>query len=204
MGKHKIKLSPTRRAVFLDRDGVLDALVFNAERNEYEPPHSPEELTIFPGVISSLKRLQAEGYILFLISNQPDYALGKAKLSALKLVHSEFSKLMEREGVHFKRYYYCYHHPNGIVLRYSFECVCRKPKPFFLIKASRDYNIDLSASWMIGDTDKDVKSGRAAGVRTILVDYELSSKQRTSSNPDYEVKDLNRAIDIIIDTDHTG
>ncbi len=204
MGKHKIKLVPRIRAVFLDRDGVLDALVLNAERNDYEPPHKPEELTILPGVISSLKRLQAAGYSLFLVSNQPDYALGKTKMGALKLVHTEFARIMRRGGVQFKKYYYCYHHPNGVVPRYSFECDCRKPKPFFLIKASIDYNIDISASWMIGDTDKDIGSGRAAGVRTILLDYELSSKQRTSSNPDYEVKDLNKAIDIIIDTNHTG
>lgn len=197
MGKHKIRLVPKRRAVFLDRDGVLDALVLNAERNDYEPPHKPEELTILPGVISSLKRLQAEGYSLFLVSNQPDYALGKTKMGALKLVHTEFARIMRRGGVQFKKYYYCYHHPNGVVPRYSFECDCRKPKPFFLIKSSTDYNIDLSASWMIGDTDKDIGSGKAAGVRTILLDYELSSKQRISSTPDYEAKDLNEAVDII-------
>ena len=198
MGKHKIKPVPRRRAVFLDRDGVLNALVFNAERNEYEPPHKSDELIILPGVISSLKRLQTEGYMLFLVSNQPDYALGKAKMSALKLVHSKFASIMRLEGVRFKKYYYCYHHPNGIVPRYSFDCECRKPKPFFLIKAGAEYNMNLSASWMIGDTDKDIRSGKAAGVRTILLDYELSSKQRTTTNPDYEAKDLNKAVDTII------
>lgn len=202
MGEHKIVEKPRKRAVFLDRDGVLNALVMNIATSKYEPPHTPEDLTVLVGVVSDLKRLQAEGYDLFLVSNQPDYALGKTTLVGLKLVHNKFNRIMIDNGVNFKKYYYCYHHPNGIVPEYSFVCNCRKPKPFFLIKAAIDYKIGIASSWMIGDTDKDVGAGKCAGVGTILIDYELSKEQRIDSLPDHEVKNLSKAVDIIIAQGH--
>jgi D-glycero-D-manno-heptose 1,7-bisphosphate phosphatase len=204
MGEHEVSAKQARKAVFLDRDGVLDALVLNKATNEYEAPHSVGELKLLPMVIPGLKRLQAAGYELFLVSNQPDYAKGKSTLAELKLVHSRFDRLMKDHGVHFRQYYYCFHHPQGVVPRYSYECECRKPKPFFLIKAGEAYGLNLAASWMVGDTDKDVGCGKDAGVNTILVGYKLSVKQRVDSVPDYRAKNLNEAVDIIIKHSKTG
>jgi len=144
-------------AVFLDRDGVLNELVLNPATAEYEPPHCIEDMKLFPYVIECLGKLHEAGYDLFLISNQPDYAKGKTTLDALEKVHNKFDQLLTSQGINFKKYYYCYHHPQGIIPEYSCECMCRKPKPFFLFKAEEDHNVDLGNSWMIGDRDTDIE-----------------------------------------------
>lgn len=188
-------------AVFFDRDGVLNELVFNPATEEHEPPHRLEDVKLFPYVIECLQKLQDRGYDLFLVSNQPDYAKGKTTLEALKKVHKRFDQLLTSQGVYFQEYYYCYHHPRGTVPEYSFECVCRKPKPFFLFKAEEDYNIELGRSWMIGDRDTDIECGKAGGTKTILIEDPKSVKKRGKSNPDYKTKNLNGAVNIILNID---
>ena len=108
---------------------------------------------------------------------------------------------MKSQGIHFREYYYCYHHPDGIIPEYSSECVCRKPKPFFLFKAEEDYNIELGNSWMVGDVDTDIECGKAAGTKTILIEEPLSVKKRRKSQPDYRVKNLKEAVNIILQID---
>lgn len=187
-----------KKAVFLDRDGVLTELVFNPSTSEHEPPHTPEDLRFFPGVIESLHHLQNAGYDLFLVSNQPDYAKGKTTLSTIQAVHTRFEHILSLAGIHFREYYYCYHHPNGIVPEYSFPCECRKPKPFFLFKAVRDYEIDIQNSWMVGDRDSDIECGKSAKTRTILVISPQSSELRGSSNPDFSTATFKDAVKIIL------
>ena len=187
-----------KKAVFLDRDGVLNELVPNPATGEYEPPHSPDDLIIFPDVIESLRILQNAGFELFLISNQPDYAKGKTTLENLKAVHAKLDRIVRSEGIRFREYYYCYHHPQGKVPEYSFECECRKPKPFFILMAAKRYSIDLSKSWMIGDRDSDIECGKAAGTKTIMIENPQSLKYRTSSQPDFTVANLIDALHIIL------
>jgi D-glycero-D-manno-heptose 1,7-bisphosphate phosphatase len=187
-----------KKAIFLDRDGVLNELVLNPATGGYEPPHSPDDLIIFPEVIESLRILQDAGFELFLISNQPDYAKGKTTLENIHAVHSRFDHILTSKGIHFQEYYYCYHHPNGIVPEYSFTCKCRKPKPYFLLKAARDYVIDLKNSWMIGDRDSDIECGKAAGTKTIMIKNPQSSKYRRSSQPDFTAANLKDAPQIIL------
>ena len=187
-----------KKAVFLDRDGVLNELVFNPVTGEYEPPHSPEDLVLFPGVLESLQHLHNSGFELFLVSNQPDYAKGKTTLENLKAVHEKLVSILREAGLTFTEYYYCYHHPRGIVPAFTFDCECRKPKPHFLYKAERDYGIDLKNSWMIGDRDSDIECGKSAGVHTILVENIHSSLYRGSSQPDFSVANLKIAAQIII------
>jgi D-glycero-D-manno-heptose 1,7-bisphosphate phosphatase len=187
-----------KRAVFLDRDGVLNELVLNHQTQEYEPPHIPSDLMLFPYIIESLRTLQKEQFDLFLISNQPDYAKGKATLENLQKVHVKLDRILRSEGILFRDYYYCYHHPQGMIPKYSFECECRKPKPFFLLKAAQDYSLDLSQSWIVGDRDSDIECGRAAGTRTILIKNPRSSKYRHSSQPDFTATNLKDALNIIL------
>jgi len=187
-----------KRAIFLDRDGVLNQLVLNPATGEYEPPHSPEKLVICPDVIDSLRILKDTGFVLFLISNQPDYAKGKMSLEQIRAVHGRFNYILVSNGIQFQEYYYCYHHPDGIVPEYSFACSCRKPKPFFLLKAARDYGIDLENSWMIGDRDSDIECGRAAGTRTMLIEEPYSSGLHRSSSPDHRAANLKDAVTIIL------
>jgi D-glycero-D-manno-heptose 1,7-bisphosphate phosphatase len=187
-------------AVFLDRDGVINELVLNTGTGEYEPPHFAEDLVLFPDVIRSLSVLKDAGFDLFLVSNQPDYAKGKTTLEQIRAVHDRFDQILKSEGILFRDYYYCYHHPNGIVPEYSFACECRKPEPYFLLKAARDYGIDLTVSWMVGDRDTDIACGKSAGTRTILIKEPHSAGYSGSENPDYRAENLMDAVRIIIRT----
>ena len=187
-----------KNAIFLDRDGVLNELVLNPTTLEYEPPHSPDDLILFPDGIASLRILQDAKFELFLVSNQPDYAKGKTTLENIHDVHSRFDHFLTSRGIYFREYYYCYHHPNGIVPEYSFVCECRKPKPYFLLKAARDYGVDLENSWMIGDRDSDIECGKAAGTRTILVEGLQSSGSQGSCTPDFTIKSIKEMIKIIL------
>ena len=187
-----------KKAIFLDRDGVLNELVLNPVTGEYEPPHSPDDLIIFPDVIECLRILQTAGFELFLVSNQPDYAKGKTTLENIHAVHTRFDYILTSEGIHFQKYYYCFHHPNGIVPEYSVSCECRKPNPRFLLEAARDYSIDLENSWMIGDRDSDIECGKAAGLRTIMIEEPHSSGLRGSSCLDNIAANLKDALTIIV------
>ena len=185
-------------AVFLDRDGVLTELVLNRATGEHEPPHTPDDLVLFPDVIESLQILKDMGFVLFLISNQPDYAKGKTTLENIHAVHTRFNHILTSNRIHFTEYYYCFHHPDGIVPEYSFACECRKPKPYFLLKAARDYGIDLENSWMIGDRDSDIECGKAAGTRTIMIEEPHSAVLRRSSRLDNIAANLKDALTIIL------
>jgi len=189
-----------KKAIFLDRDGVLNELVLNPATGEYEPPHTPDDLILFPDTIESLRILRDAGYELFLVSNQPDYAKGKTTFENIRAVHTRFNHIVGSGGIHFRDSYYCYHHPYGTVPGFSCVCECRKPKPYFLVKASREYGIDLRRSWMIGDRDSDIGCGKAAGTRTILIEEPHSSGWRGSSQPDFSAANLNEAVTIIIHT----
>ncbi|HPD76358.1 MAG TPA: HAD family hydrolase [Methanoregulaceae archaeon] len=190
-------------AVFLDRDGVIVELVMNPATGGYEPPCSPNDLVLVPEAIPSLSSLRNAGFDLFLVSNQPDYAKGKATLDQIHAVHAAFDRLLQNGGIRFRHYYYCYHHPQGIVPEYSGPCDCRKPRPGFLLAAARDYGIDLPRSWMIGDRDADVECGKAAGTRTILIRNPRSSRYRGSSEPDFQSANLKEAVREILNTTGT-
>jgi len=187
-----------KRAVFLDRDGVLNELVLNPHTGDYEPPRSPGDLVLVPGAPGSLRRLLETGFELFLVSNQPDYAKGKTSLENLRAVHAELDRVLRRENICFREYYYCHHHPDGIVPAYSYPCECRKPGPFFLKKAAREYDLDLGGSWMVGDRDSDIACGKAAGTRTILIEEPHSAKSRGTNNPDFKTANLKDAVTIIL------
>jgi len=185
-------------AIFFDRDGVLNELILNADTHEYESPHRPEDLALFSYTIPCLQELQHTKYDLFLVSNQPDYAKGNVTLETLYSIHNRLQKILTSRGIYFRAYYYCYHHPDGIVKEYSFDCECRKPKPFFLFQAKNGYSIELGVSWMVGDRDVDIMCGQAAGTKTILVEEPKSIKSRGNSCPDYKVRDLRDATRIIL------
>jgi D-glycero-D-manno-heptose 1,7-bisphosphate phosphatase len=185
-------------AVFLDRDGVLNELVFNPATGEYESPHAPEDLVVIDGVVPALQRLVDAGFALFLVSNQPSYAKGKTALENIREIHRRLDEFLTGNGIVFREYFYCFHHPEGIVPAYSGLCPCRKPAPYFLLQAARTHGVDLVGSWMVGDQATDVECGRSAGCRTVLVMNGHSVAKRGSSRPDVEVSNLSEAADRII------
>lgn len=197
MGKHEVAM---KKAIFLDRDGVLNELVFNPETLEYEPPHNPDDLILFPGITECLHSFLNAGYLLFIVSNQPDFAKGKVRFENIIAVHEKLNKILDDDNITITQYYYCYHHPRGIIPEYSIECDCRKPKPYFLLRAKENYSVDLSQSWTIGDRDTDIVCGQTAGTKTIMIEYPHSFANRGVSKPDFTAGNLQEAGKIILHT----
>ena len=199
MGIHQV--DPIR-AVFLDRDGVLNRNVFNPDTGEFESPGKASDLELFPRVLQSLLLLQEAGYVLFLVSNQPNYAKGKSTLDELQGVHAALTKSLDDAGITFAQFFYCFHHPQGIVPSHSGICECRKPSPYFLQKAASDFGVSLSHSWMIGDRASDIQCGNSVGVRTIRV-LEDHPAKRAEYEPlaTHEASDLSHAVSLILATD---
>ena len=184
--------------VFLDRDGVLNALVLNPRTGAYESPHRVEDLRVLPEVPRALSLLLGAGYPLFLVSNQPSYAKGKTPLEQIHAIRDRLERELEGAGIRFRQTFYCFHHPDGIVPGYSGPCECRKPKPFFVLQAAAAFHLDLGGCWFIGDEGTDIACGKAAGCRTILVEQPLSAHRRGQSRPDFTAPDLLRAAHIVL------
>jgi D-glycero-D-manno-heptose 1,7-bisphosphate phosphatase len=184
-----------RRAVFLDRDGVINRNVWNPATLEYESPLTVDAFELVPGVLSALAELRRAGYLIFLVSNQPNYAKQKVSMEILDAIHQKLIAATARAGIAWAACYYCFHHPEGSMQGYSGPCVCRKPSPYFLFRARRDFGLELSLSWMIGDRESDVQCGRAAGTRTILIaDGEAGGVVVTA---DHRAVDLAQAVRLI-------
>lgn len=189
----------SRSAVFLDRDGVLNSLVLNPASGRMESPLTPADLSLVDGVIPALQRLQSAGFPLLLVSNQPNYALGKSSLDTLGAIHSKLETELIFAGIRFARFSYCLHHPEGVVPGYSGLCVCRKPSPWFLYRARDDFGFALHDCWMIGDQPSDTQCGRAAGVRTIRLDSGSVVPARPSAPAaDFLVWTLADAVEIVL------
>lgn len=150
------------KAIFLDKDGTLvENIHYNAD---------PRRIALCSGAGAALRLLAGLDYRFFVISNQDGVARGKLTEAELEGVWRTLADLLCREQVTLEACYYCPHHPDGHVQAYSLECLCRKPMPGLLIKAAREHDIDLGASWMVGDILNDVEAGNRAGRRTVLVD----------------------------------
>lgn len=194
MGVDKVAL----RAVFLDRDGVINQNVVNPSTGKYESPLRAEDVVLHDGVIEAL-HLLAEKFQLILVSNQPNYAKGKASLETLEKIHNRIFRDIQAAGISFTAVHYCLHHPEGVVEGYSGGCNCRKPSPFFLLQDAARYNISLAESWMVGDRAADIQCGQAAGVKTIRIkeDHPVISEW-TQPKADYVANNLFEAARIIL------
>ncbi|MDP1545337.1 MAG: HAD family hydrolase [Anaerolineales bacterium] len=173
----------TQRAVFLDRDGVLNrALVRDGKPF---PPARLADVEILPGAITALQQLTDCGYVLIGITNQPDVARGTQSREGVESINALIqSRLPLRE------IFVCYHD-------HADECDCRKPKPGLILQAAQKYRLDLSLSWMVGDRWKDIVAGRAAGSKTIFVDYHYTETYK-GTPADFTVEDTAFIADIIL------
>jgi len=170
------------RAVFLDRDGVINR-AFVRDGRSY-PPVSLDEVEILPQVELALINLKEAGYLLIVVTNQPDVASGKTS----KLVVDRINNLL-MDSLPIDEIRTCFHEDKD-------RCQCRKPLPGLLISASREYQINLEASFMIGDRWRDIEAGQAAGCKTFFIDYGYQERQPDS--PDFIVSSLAEAAEIII------
>lgn len=147
-----------RKAIFLDRDGTLN----DNSGNYYI--WRKEDFRLNPGVVEALKELRSRGYLLIVITNQGGISKGEYSTEDVEALHDHLRSMLEQERVHLDEIYYCPHH-------HSVEsCLCRKPQPLMIEKAVARFGIDPASSWMIGDSKRDVEAGKAAGLRTILIE----------------------------------
>jgi D-glycero-D-manno-heptose 1,7-bisphosphate phosphatase len=170
------------KAVFLDRDGVINA---NLDRNgKPVAPTSLAEFRILPGVVEAARRLKDAGFLLVIATNQPDVRNGITPQATMEAMHDEIRKLIPVTDIMI-----CLHNDDD-------DCACRKPKPGLLLDAAAKHGIDLKRSYFVGDRWKDVRAGQAAGCRTLFVDY--GYVQDRPAVPDWTVKSLAEATEIIL------
>ncbi len=152
-----------RRAVFLDRDGVVNRAVVRAGKPY--PPASPTELEILPGVETGFSLLKAAGFDLIVVTNQPDVARGTQTREQVETLHTALQAQLPID-----EFRVCYHDDAD-------HCDCRKPKPGLLLDVARERGIDLTASYLIGDRWRDVTAGQAAGCTCLFIDYGYAETQ---------------------------
>ena len=166
-------------AVFIDRDGVINKGVMDEDAGHYESPYHASDVVLEERAIAGLQALVGLGVPLIVASNQPAAAKGRASLAELWEVHARVVELLGEASVVMDDWRYCFHHPTGTVPQLSGPCPCRKPQAGLLRAAAERHGIDLERSWMIGDTDRDVGAGNAAGARTVLVENPRSAHKRS-------------------------
>jgi D-glycero-D-manno-heptose 1,7-bisphosphate phosphatase len=183
------------RAVFLDRDGVINQLVLNAATGLHESPYRPGDVSLAAGAPEALSLLAGIGVPLVVISNQPSAAKGVSTLEDLHSVHAVVEAQLAEAGVTIDLYRYCFHHPEGLDLELGRACACRKPAPGMILDAAAELgDCELSASWVVGDSTIDIEAGRRAGCRTILIEEPLSAHRRDSrTRPDAHAVSLTEA-----------
>lgn len=176
-----------RRAVFLDRDGTLNAPLVRAGKPY--PPGTVAEFQLLPGAADGCRRLHAAGYVLVVATNQPDVGRGTQTQAAVEAMHAHLQKLIPE----IVRVESCYAPGQGVAHP---ENRRRKPEPGMLQDAARALDLDLARSWMIGDRWRDIDCGARAGCRTIFIDWGYDEALR--ARPDFVVKNLREAAGIIL------
>jgi D-glycero-D-manno-heptose 1,7-bisphosphate phosphatase len=174
------------RAVFLDRDGVLNHPVVRDGKSY--PPARVEDVKVYAGLREQLQRLKDHGFILIVVTNQPDVARGMTPRATIEGIND----VIAREIPALDRFIVCYHDNKD-------GCNCRKPRPGMLLKGAAEFDIDLKRSYMVGDRRTDVEAGIAAGTRTIFIDR--SYREPAPTNYDYKASSTSEALQII-ESDH--
>ena len=155
-----------QKAIFLDRDGTVNHYVGFLRKIE--------DLELNEGAAEAIRRINDSDYLAIIVTNQPVIARGEVTFEQLRQIHNKLETLLGKEGAYIDGLYFCPHHPDsgyeGEVKELKIECDCRKPKPGMLLKAAEDFHIDLSQSYMIGDSDSDMGAGSAAGCKCIKID----------------------------------
>jgi len=181
----------SEKAVFLDRDDTIikDSGYIN----------DPEDVNLLPGAARGLLQLRSMGYKLVLVSNQSGVARGIVTEKALGDIHERLEELLAKEGAYLDGIYYCPYHPEGSVAKYRRESELRKPNPGMLLRAAEQFDIELGASWAIGDSQRDIEAGLRAGCRTILIEQSEDKRQLQipEAKPHFRAVNIAEAVNII-------
>jgi D,D-heptose 1,7-bisphosphate phosphatase len=187
--------SSCKRAVFIDRDGVINKEVGHlTSLNQFE---------LIPGVAESIRKINNQGILVIIITNQPVIARGELNVKELRIIHNKMDTLLGISGAYIDAIYYCPHHPHkgfkGEIAQLKKECLCRKPSPGMILRAANELNISLEKSWMIGDSTSDILAAKNANIKSILVKTGHSGKDgKYNIKPDYIANNLKEAINLII------
>ena len=179
------------RCVFLDRDNTLIA----------DPGYisSPEQVHLMPGVGDALRNLRRGGFKLVLVTNQSGIARGLLSVADLERIHAELRRQLQEQGASLDAIYYCPFHPEGTVAPFGRESIDRKPSPGMVVQAAVELDLDLGASWLVGDSGRDIEAGRRGGCKTVLL--AAAGKQGGEENdcpPDYLAGNMMEAAGIIL------
>jgi mannose-1-phosphate guanylyltransferase/phosphomannomutase len=183
-------------AIFLDRDGTLNF--------DYGWITSPSKIELLPGAAEAVRAVNDAGYLAVLVTNQPVIARGECTIAELDAINRKLESLLLAEaGAHLDAIYYCPHHPDagfaGERPEYKIRCDCRKPAPGLLRNAARDLNIDVSRSWMIGDSERDLGAAQAFGIPAVLVSSDQDGyKENTTSACLFRAETVKDAVQRII------
>ena len=189
-----------KKAIYLDRDGVINAIHYDEDIGLCTP-HTPGEFVFLQNVSKSVKTINSSGFLAVVVCNQPDVSKGRLAMNVHEKINEKMISGLIEKGAKLDGIYYCFH-------KSSDGCECRKPKPGMLLQAAKDLDIELKNSYIVGDTLSDIEAGKAAGCKTILVanprlDLIKIIKER-GCDPDYIAKDLEDAINIILSLEMQG
>jgi D-sedoheptulose 7-phosphate isomerase len=193
----------SRRAVFLDRDGVINRYVYDVEFGTVDSPATPDQFELLPGVCDAISEFNRMGLLVIVVSNQPGIAKGRFSLDLLRATTQKMEHTVRQRGGQIDAVYYCLHHHDSSSREYRGPCDCRKPAPGLFLKAAREWDVDLKASYTVGDGVGDILAGQAAGTTTILLSprkrYLCDELASRGVEPDYQVDSLLDALPIIRD-----
>ena len=190
------------RAVFLDRDGVINRLIYHQESGIIDSPFVLDQFQLLPGAASAISRLNGLGYKVVVVTNQPGIAKNHFSLDILNRMHQLMDDRLRARHAVLDAVYYCPHHPDAENPAYRTVCECRKPAPGLLLRAAQDLDLDLARCCMVGDSLTDVQAGQRAGCRTVLIGKmkcdlcRLMDEQ--GAKPDAIAGSLAEAVDVIL------
>lgn len=191
-----------RRAIFLDRDGVINQMVYNPDYGLVDSPMRPGEFSLLPGVGEGIKQINQAGFLAIVISNQPGIAKGKLCKALLDKITDKMHQSLKAQGAKLDGVFYCLHHPDAILPEYRQNCDCRKPKPGLIKQAADEWDIDLSTSYFVGDGITDMAAGKAVDSTCLYVgsrkEYIMNEFHRAGIEPDYIVGNLLEAVGEIL------
>ena len=188
------------KAVFLDRDGTINEIVYYQDFGIIDSPFTAEQFKLLPQVGEAIRILNQSEFKVILVSNQPGIAKGHFSMDTFEEIREKMRTELTKQGAFLDAEYYCLHHPEAKIEEYRKNCECRKPKPGLLLKAAAEFDIDLGESWMVGDGLTDIEAGKRAGCKTILIGRmkcELCRLMDEKNTPDYIVQDVYSMIDVI-------
>jgi len=189
------------RVVFLDRDGVINEIVYFPELGLLDSPLNPRQFKLLPNTAEAIKIFNRLGLKVVVASNQPAIAKGKMTKELFEKIRAKMIRELKKGGARIDAEYYCFHHPKAKYKKYRVRCNCRKPKPGLLLRAAKDLEINLSKSYVVGDSLTDIEAGKVAGCKTFLVGYLKSYLSKLIEDrdvrPDYIVPSLSHAARVI-------